>query len=226
MKRVTTLTMLLVVGSCGLIAGQPLALTQADVFAAFSGPREAFERLMKTVDAALAADPSNAGATLLHGVGLSRRALDAIRAKDQKAAGEFWVAGLQELDRARTLAPDNEFIIGGRAAMLLSASRSMPPQVPKPFLPSVVIDFEKVLRQWEDAGTLNDHSSHQRGELLTGLAQGLAMTGDSDRARPFFQRITTELPGTVYAERARTWLDDRPESRDPQFFACVGCHAQ
>jgi hypothetical protein len=230
MTRATIVAVLLVVvGTGGLIAEPQLGLKQAEVaqvFAVMSGPREDFERLMKTVEEALTADPSNAPATLLHGVMLSRRSLDAIQNNDGKAAGEFWAASLRELDRARALAPENESIIGSRAALLISASRSMPPQVPKPFLPSVVNDFEKVLRGWESGGTLNDRSVHERGELLTGLAQGLAETGDANRARAYFQRIATDMRGTVYAERAQGWLDGRPESADPKFFSCVGCHAR
>jgi hypothetical protein len=34
------------------------------------------------------------------------------------------------------------------------------------------------------------------------------------------------MRGTVYAERAQRWLDGRPESSDPKFFSCVGCHAR
>jgi hypothetical protein len=30
----------------------------------------------------------------------------------------------------------------------------------------------------------------------------------------------------VDAERAQGWLDGRPESGDPKFFSCVGCHAR
>jgi hypothetical protein len=229
MTRATILAVLLFVGTGGLIARPQLALKGlkvADVFAAMSGPREDFERFMTAVDEALMADPSNAGARLLHGVGLARRSLDAIQNNDGKAAAELWAASLQELDRARALAPEDESIIGGRAAFLISASRSMPPQVPRPFMPSVVSDFEKVLRGWENRGTSTDRSVHERGELLTGLAQGLAETGDPNRARAYFQRIATDLRGTVYAERAQRWLDGRPESSDPKFFSCVGCHAR
>jgi DNA-binding LytR/AlgR family response regulator len=102
MTRATILAVLLFVGTGGLIARPQLALKGlkvADVFAAMSGPREDFERFMTAVDEALMADPSNAGARLLHGVGLARRSLDAIQNNDGKAAGEFWAASLQELDR-------------------------------------------------------------------------------------------------------------------------------
>jgi hypothetical protein len=229
MTRATILAVLFFVGTGGLMAEPQLGLEPAEVakvFAAMSGPREDFERLMNAVDETLTADPSNAAARLLHGVLLSRRSLDAIQNNDGKAAAEFWAASLRELDRARALAPETESIIGSRAALLVSAFRSMPPQVPKPFMPSVVIDFEKVLRGWENGGTLNDRSVHERGELLTGLAQALAETGDANRARACFQRIATDMRGTVYAERAQGWLDGRPESGDPKFFSCVGCHAR
>jgi hypothetical protein len=212
---------------CGL-AGRAQELprmSQAEVFATFNGPPEKFESLMQAVDRTLAADPDNAAAMLLRGVGRARRSGEAVERKDFAAVADLWQQALADLDRARALAPDNERIIGGRAAFLASVSRQMPESAPRPFLPSVITDFEKVLRQWE-AGGFADKSVHQRGELLTGLAEALARTGSTDRAQQYFGRITRELPGTPYADRALQWLDGRPESKDPKFFTCVGCHVQ
>jgi tetratricopeptide (TPR) repeat protein len=212
-----------IVLACGAAAAQQLThLTQADVFATFNGPPERFEALMKEVDAALAANPSNPYARFLHGVGLARRSMDAIQRQDFKRATGLWEQGLAELDTARNLAPDTEKIIGSRAALLISTSRQMPDGVERAFLPSVAADFEKVLRAWDTDGRMR--SVHERGELLTGLAESLARTGQEERARAFFDRILSDLPDSVYATRARQWLDGSPESRKPSFFTCVGCH--
>lgn len=62
------------------------------------------------------------------------------------------------------------------------------------------------------------------GELLTGLADGWNRMGNPDKARTYFDRIVTELSGTVYEQRAKAWLENKPEAKSPQFFACTGCH--
>ena len=65
---------------------------------------------------------------------------------------------------------------------------------------------------------------HPRGELLIGLADGWSRLGDRDAARRYFERIVEELVGSVYERKARAWLEDRPEAREPGFFECSGCH--
>jgi hypothetical protein len=224
MRKVASMITLIVLAYVVAAAQQLPDLTNADVFATFNGPPERFEALMKAVDAALVANPSNPYARFLHGVGLARRSVDAIQHQDFKAAAELWRQGLAELDTARNLAPENEKIIGSRAALLISVSRQMPDGVERPFLPSVSSDFRKVLRAWDADG--RQRSVHEQGELLTGLAESLARTGEEEQARAYFGRIVTDLPDSVYATRARQWIDGRPESRKPSFFSCVGCHQQ
>lgn len=224
MKKIVTVITVSALTIMPAAAQQLKNLTQADVFAIFNGPPERFEALMKDVDAALAANPSSPYARFLHGVGLGRRSVEAIQQQDFKGAAELWQRALGELDTARNLAPDNEKIIGSRAALLISTSRQMPDGVDRPFLPSVAVDFEKVLRAWDAGG--RQRSVHERGELLTGLAESLARTGQGEQARSYFNRILADLPDSVYATRARQWLDGRPESRQPSFFTCVGCHQQ
>jgi len=217
--------MTLIALACVVAAAQQLTnLTQADVFATLNGPLERVEALMKDVDAALTANPSSPYARYLRGVGLARRSVEAIQHQDSSAASELWRQALGELDIARNLAPENEKIIGSRAALLISVSRQMPDGVDRPFLPSVAADFQRVLRMWDAGG--RQRSVHERGELLTGLAESLARTGEEEQARTYFNRILTDLPDSVYAKRARQWLEGRPESRNRSFFTCVGCHQQ
>ncbi len=222
-KAITSVTMI-ALAYAAAAAQQLPNLKQADVFAVFGGPSERFEALMKDVDAVLVANPSNPYAHFLHGIGLARRSVDASQRRDFNGAGELWQQALRELDASRNLAPDNEKIIGGRAALLISASRQMPEGLERPFMPSVTADFEKVLRAWDADG--RQRSVHERGELLTGLAESLARTGHEEQGRAYFNRILADLPDSVYATRARQWLDGRPESRKTSFFTCVGCHQQ
>jgi hypothetical protein len=181
MRKTLFVMTLMALGYVAAAAGQLPSLARVDVFATFNGPPERFEALMKQVDAALAANPSDPYARFLHGIGLARRSLDAIQRRDSKGATERWQEALGELDTARSLAPDDVRIIGGRAALLISTSRQMPSGVARPFLPSVAADFEKVIRAWDGDGQVR--SVHERGELLTGLAESLVRTGKEEQAR-------------------------------------------
>ena len=96
----------------------------------------------------------------------------------------------------------------------------------KPLLALAVGDFEKVLQIREKENTFSQNSLHKRGELLTSLADGWNRMGNPDKARGYFERITKELKGTVYDERAKAWLEDKPEAKSAGFFACSGCHVE
>jgi hypothetical protein len=102
----------------------------------------------------------------------------------------------------------------------------MPASMGKPLLETGVSDFERVLTMQEQDKTFSKLGTHQRGELLTGLADGWNRVGNNDKARAYFERIVKELDGTVYQKRAQAWLDDKPESKAPTFFACTGCHVE
>ena len=111
-----------------------------------------------------------------------------------------------------------------RGVLLISASRAMPPAIGAPMTQLAVEDFEKVREIREREQTLARRSLHQRGELFMSLADGWNRLGDRDKARSYFERITRDLKGSVYEQRAQAWLDDKPETKNPQFFACSGCH--
>jgi len=102
----------------------------------------------------------------------------------------------------------------------------MPPAMAKPLTQLAVEDFEKVLEVREKEQTLSQRSTHQRGELLTGLADGWNRLSNADKARGYFERITRDLKGTIYEQRAKAWLEDKPETKAPDYFACSGCHVE
>jgi len=130
--------------------------------------------------------------------------------------------------QAVELAPNNIFVRARRGVVLISASRSvsMPAAIAKPLIQSAVQDFEKVLEVREKEQTLSQRSLHQRGELLTGLADGWNKLGNPDKARSYFERIARDLKGTVYEEKAKTWLENKPEAQAVDYFACTGCHVE
>jgi hypothetical protein len=96
----------------------------------------------------------------------------------------------------------------------------------KPLLEIAVADFGRVLQIREKEHTLAERSVHQRGELLTSLADGWDRLGDKEKAQGYFERIAKDLKGTVYETRANAWLENKPEAKSADFFACSGCHVE
>ncbi|HET9131894.1 MAG TPA: hypothetical protein VFO86_13150, partial [Terriglobia bacterium] len=180
----------------------------------------------QTLEEILAKNPNDLGAKVLHGNGVMARAGEAFKVGDNEKAIKLWQSGLDEMAQAVHAAPDNLFVRARRGVFMISASRSTPPQMAKPLLETAVEDFGKVLEIREKENTLADRSVHQRGELLTSLADGWNRLGDTEKARGYFVRITKDLKGTIYEQRANAWLENKPESKKADFFACTGCHVE
>jgi hypothetical protein len=102
----------------------------------------------------------------------------------------------------------------------------MPAAMAKPITQLAVEDFERVLEIREKEQSLSQRSTHQRGELLTGLADGWNRVGKTDKARGYFERITRDLKGTIYEQKAKAWLEDKAEAKAAEYFSCSGCHVE
>jgi tetratricopeptide (TPR) repeat protein len=220
---VTLLTLALVVG-----AQNPGTVRAAgtDLLGGLVGDMVRFERGMRTLDEILSKDPNNLEARVLHGNGVMARAGEAFKAGDNEKAIQLWQSGLEEMAQAVDAAPDNLFVRARRGVFMITASRNTPPQMAKPLLETAVADFGKVLQIREREHSLAERSVHQRGELLTSLADGWDRLGDKEKARGYFERITKDLKGTVYETRANAWLQSKPEAKAADFFACTGCHVE
>jgi hypothetical protein len=185
-----------------------------------------FERGMKTLDELLSQNPNNLEAKVLHGNGVMVRAGEAFKTGDVANATKLWQTGLDEMAQTVAAAPDNVFVRARRGVFMITASRNMPPEMSKPLLENAVADFGKVLQLREADNTLSTRTVHQRGELLTGLADGWDRLGDKEKARGYFERIVKDMKGTGYDERANAWLEHKPEAKAADFFACGGCHVE
>ena len=197
-------------------------LVRADFFAGFAGDADALDRGMRLTEELLEADPENAPALVWHGAGTLFRSGAAFERGDFRNGIALWERGLSEMARAVDMAPDDVEVLIPRGANLIAGSRYVPPGQAGDILRIGVADFERVLEL--QAPYFSSLGVHSRGELLTGLADGWSRLGDRDAARGYFERIVDELPGSVYERKARAWLEDRPEAREPGFFECSGCH--
>jgi tetratricopeptide (TPR) repeat protein len=176
---------------------------------------------MEACERTLAASPKHAEALVWHGSGLAFKAGLAFQNGDRQAGAELWTRGMQEMDEAVSLEPDNVGVRIPRGALLLNATRNMPPAVARPLVEKALDDYERTLAiQGESFQTLGDHP---KGELLFGLAEGYSRIGQPDKARKYFERLTTDAPGSGQTPKARQWLDTGtlPPSTG---LGCVGCH--
>lgn len=218
------LATILIVGVLALAQQRFDMLVRDDFFAGLSGDRERFERAMTRIEEVLAKEPKHAEAKVWHGAGVLYRSSELFQKGDAQKGVELWQKGLAEMEEAVRWAPNNVGVLIPRGATLISTSRFTPPEVGKPILETGVGDYEKTLKIQEPG--FAKMSTHSRGELLMGLADGWNRLGNTEKARHYFERMKNELPGSVYAEKAAAWLEGKPASKSPEFFNCSGCHVK
>lgn len=196
-------------------------VVRADFFAGFAGSEARLAMGMEACERVLAADPSHAEAMVWHGSGLAFTAGMAFQKGDTKTGGELWQRGMQEIEQAVALEPDNIGVRIPRGALLLQATQNMPPDMGRPLLETAVGDYEHVLAlQAAYFSTLGDHP---KGELLFGLAEAYSRLGNLEKARMYFDRLIKDAPASGQAPKARAWLATGAIPKS-QGLGCVGCH--
>jgi tetratricopeptide (TPR) repeat protein len=196
-------------------------VVRTDFFAGFAGDQARLARGMAACEEVLASTPNHAEALVWHGSGLAFNAGQAFQKGDMKTGGELWQRGMEEMDKAVALEPDNVGVRIPRGALLLQATRNMPPDMGRPLLEKATGDYEHVLAlQSAYFSTLGDHP---KGELLFGLAEGYSRLGNGEKARGYFDRLIADAPTSGQVPKAQTWLATGalPKSAG---LGCVGCH--
>jgi len=196
-------------------------IVRTDFFAGFAGDEARLAKGMATCEEMLATAPNHAEALVWHGSGLAFSAGKAFQQGDMKTGGELWQRGMEEMDKAASLEPDNVGVRIPRGALLLQATRNMPPAMARPLIEKAVGDYEHVLAlQSAYFGTMGDHPM---GELLFGLAEGYSRLGNAEKARAYFERLIADAPASGQAPKAKAWLSTGalPKSEG---LGCVGCH--
>jgi len=225
MNTVITLLLAIVVGSqaSGTPVGQRFDfVVRSDFFAGFAGDEGRLKKGMEACERALAENPKHAEALVWHGSGLVFEGGQAFQKGDAQAGGALWARGMNEMDTAVSLEPDNVGVRIPRGALLLQATRFVPqPEVARPLIEKALGDYEHVLElQSAYFATLGDHP---KGELLFGLAEGYSRLGDMTKARMYFERLTRDAPASGQAPKAAQWLADGTLPK-AQGLGCVGCH--
>jgi hypothetical protein len=183
-----------------------------------------FERGMKKAEEVMQQEPNNAEMMVWHGAGLFFRAGMAFRNSDFQSGRTLQSQGLARMQQAVDLAPNNVRVRVARGAALLNSSRYMPPQAGRPLAETGVSDYETTLEIQK--ATFDSLSTHSKGELLLGLADGWLRIGNAEKARGYFEMMSKDatLQGSEYERKGAAWLAGAPESKTPTFFQCVGCH--
>ena len=192
-----------------------------DFFAGFSGNAEALARGMKAAEAALAANPKDAEAMVWHGAGVFFQSGQAAQHGDLPRAGELYKKGLDEMNAAVALAPDNVAVRIPRGATLLAASDQIPGDAGNELLRTGLEDYETAYAHQK--AYFDTLSGHARGELLFGLAEGYLRQGDEQRAREWFEKLAAVSdPENGHLRQAREFLASG-KLNGP--VTCAGCHA-
>jgi hypothetical protein len=192
---------------------------RADFFAGVEGDAARLQKVMDLCEQTLADNPRHAEAMVWHGAARVVQSRSRFEAGDMAEGGRLFQAGLQEMSDAVGLAPDNPGVLIPRAAVLLEATKGMPPDMARPLLESGVASYEHVLEiQTPYFERIGDHA---KGELLFGLAEGSARLGRQDKARAYFERLIRDAPTSGQVPRAKEWM---ASGHLPSGLSCVGCH--
>src|ERR1700733_11537091 len=190
-------------------------------FAGLAGDDASLQKGMKICENILANDPKQPEALVWHGTGLISESREAFQKGDQQNGAAMWQRGLDEMDQAEAMAPNDLGVRIVRGAVLLIASQYLPDaEAARPLIEKGLSDYEKAYSiQGPDLSHLGTHKS---GELMIGIADAYARLGQQDQAQKWFERIQKELPGTPYASSAAVWLETKTLA--PRQAGCLGCH--
>jgi tetratricopeptide (TPR) repeat protein len=190
-------------------------------FAGLAGDAASLQKGMKICEGILANDPKQPEALVWHGMGLVTESREAFRKGDQQNGAAMWQRGLDEMDQAEAMAPNDLGVRIVRGAVLLVASQYLPDaEAAHPLIEKGLSDYEKAYSvQGPDLSRLG---THERGELMIGIADAYARLGQPDQAQRWFERIQKDLPGTPYANSAATWLETK--TLTPKQAGCLSCH--
>jgi tetratricopeptide (TPR) repeat protein len=189
-------------------------------FAGLAGDTASLQKGMTICEQILASDPKQPEALVWHGTGLVSESRAAFQKGDQQNGAALWQRGLDEMDQAAAMAPNDLGVRIVRGAVLLIASQYLPTEAAHPLIEKGLTDYEKAYSvQGPDLSRLGTHKS---GELMIGIADAYARLGQPDQAQQWFERIQKELPGTPYASSAGVWLETKTLA--PRQAGCLSCH--
>lgn len=199
------------------------SIVRSDFFAGMMGNKARLDRGMKYCEDLLAKNPKHAEALVWHGGGLLMRAVHAYTKGDDATGDKLWDTGIEEMNDAAALEPQNMKVKIGRSATLVGYAQSgWDPSDSKSraLLESALLDYEAVYR-WQKPN-FSSVPIHSRGELLFGIASGWSILGNDKKAREYLILILKECKNSPYEIEAQRWLARKwPLVVQHE---CIGCH--
>ena len=195
---------------------------RADLFAGFRGDKPALERAMKTCEQALEVNPKDAEALVWHGSGLFFKGGQAFISGDSETGMDQVTRGIQEMDNAVALQPESVSVRAARATILFESTLFMDNSNPirGELIDRALQDLKKMYSLQEK--TLDQLGTHQKGQLLFGLADVNHRAGNAADAKAWFEKLAEQMPGTPYGERASAYLKTGTLKIEQEH--CIGCH--
>ena len=155
-------------------------------------------------------------ALVWHGSGLAFRARRGVSEQaTSQTGGALFERGLRgNGPRPSRSRPTTSACCIPRGAVLLQATRIMPPDMARPLLETAVQRLRARARRPQSPyfATLGDHP---KGELLFGLADGYSRLGEPDKARVYFDRLIDDAPTSGQAPKAQRVDRDRHAAEAP-----------
>lgn len=192
---------------------------RADFFDGMRGDTAALERAIKTCDDALATNPKHAEALVWHGAAMVGKSSLAYRAGDQATGRTLWDQGLDEMDRAVAMEPDNIGVRIPRGAVLLATAPYLPEPYKAPIVKRGIEDYEVTLAKQKPY--FAKLTLHAREQLLYALTDGYAELGDTQKAAAYFDEMTHDAADSQLLARAKARAaGDKVDGPTP----CEQCH--
>jgi len=178
----------------------------ADFVEAAQGNAAARQRLLDKCETVIEGDAQHAEAIAWRGAVRMFQAGTASAAGDFRAAMQHTNDSLADLDRARTLEPENPGVRMVAAQMLLSLAKNHPiANMAKGYAKQGIEDAKVALSMLYD--NWNKQPTDVKGQLLLSVAEGYDKLGKATEARDWFNRVIGAAPGTAWAEQAQAWID-------------------
>ena len=193
---------------------------RVDYFDGVRGDQAALDRAIAACEATLAKNPMHAEAMVWHGAGLVARSIPKFRSGDIAGGRALNQQGVEEMNRAVALAPTNVAVRIPRGAVLLAMAPFVPADQREALYRDGASDYEVTLAQ--QTAYFSKLTLHAREQLLYGLTDAYASLGDVEKARAYYQRMTSDAAGSELLDRAKARADGKPVDGPAP---CEQCHA-
>jgi len=196
-----------------------------DVFAGFmANDMERFARGLKKLDAILERNPRALDAVCWKG---GAELWLAARAHETGRTAEFdplYAKALGTLGQCRNAAEGSPYLEAVHAisgGVWVVVADRLPARLRQEAWTNVKVHYTAL--QLAQQNFFEKMPPHMRGEVLAGLAQAAQRLGEQQELEQRLRAVVDQLPGTVYASRAKRWQEN-PAVAATTSMTCQTCH--